>query len=47
MKLQQPSFTRYFVTLPFNFIKELKWIKGQELIVEMEKDKLLIKKKGN
>lgn len=47
MRLQQPDFTRYFVTIPFNFIKELKWIKGQELIVKIQKDKIIIRKKGN
>ena len=47
MRLQQPDFTRYFVTIPFNFIKELKWIKGQELMVKMQKNKIIIEKKGD
>lgn len=45
MKLQQPDFTRYFVTIPFNFIKKLGWTKGDELEVRLIGDILQIQNK--
>lgn len=45
MRLQQAAFTRFFVTIPYRFIKELRWVKGESLEVKLEGDKLQIKKK--
>ena len=42
-KLQQTEYSRSFVTIPSNFIKKLKWVKGQELIIELVEDEIIIK----
>lgn len=45
-KLQQPDYTRFFVTIPLDFIRKLRWLKGEELDIQLEDDRLIIKKKG-
>lgn len=42
IKLQQPAHTRFFITIPMRFIKRLRWVKGEELNIEMKKDKIII-----
>jgi len=40
--LQQPEITRSFVTIPKDFIKKLRWIKGQELHIGLKGNKIII-----
>ena len=44
--LQQPNITRSFVTIPMDFIKKLRWIKGEKLTVELEKEQIIISKRN-
>jgi len=43
--LQQSQLTRSFVTIPTDFIKKLRWIKGQELYIELKGDNIIITKR--
>ena len=43
--LQQPELTRSFVTVPSDFVKMLRWIKGQELYIELKGDSIIITKR--
>ena len=43
--LQQPSITRSFVTIPSDFIKKLRWIKREELFVELKDGNIIISKR--
>ena len=43
--LQQPETARSFVTIPKDFIKKLRWIKGQELYIELKGNKIIITKR--
>jgi len=43
--LQQSNITRSFVTIPCDFIKKLRWVKGEELFVELKKDEIIISKR--
>ncbi len=43
--LQQPNITRSFVTIPCDFIKKVKWTKGEELSIELKKEEIRISKR--
>jgi len=40
--LQQPEIIRSFVTLPKDFVKKLRWIKGQELYIGLKYSNIII-----
>lgn len=43
--LQQPELTRSFVTVPSDFVKKLRWIKGQEIYIELKGENIIITKR--
>lgn len=43
--LQQPSITQSFVTIPTDFIKKLRWIKGETLFIELKEESIIISKR--